>query len=154
MEGRVGLNMDSRSLNPPIHVHINNVPLLPTASTNQTAVPGPSTQNSKRSRSAISSEESSDSDADEEALLLSDVINRLHQKFPRLNLPQYVPLFEQEDIIYAETVSKFTKDFYIDLGLTEGAVSHLLSGIKRILISEKKDRKRARAYDRQYSEEI
>ena len=44
--------------------------------------------------------------------------------------------------------------FYIELGLTEGAVSQLLSSIKRILISEKRDRKRVRAYEREYSVEI
>lgn len=154
MEGRVCTNMVSRSLVPPTNVHSNSNCLLSTANTDQTAaVPGPSTQNLKRSHSSISTEENSDSDGDEEALLLSDVIDRLHRKFPRLNLPQYMPLFEQQDIVYAETVANFTKDFYIDLGLTEGAVSQLLSSIKKILIFEK-GRKRVCAYNREYSVEI
>lgn len=154
MEGRVRINMASQLLDRPSHVRSNNVPSLSVANTNQNAVPAPSTQNLKRSHSSVSSEESSDSDDDEEALLLSDVITRLHHKFPQLNLPQYMPLFERDNIVYAETVANFTKDFYIELGLTEGAVSQLLSSIKRILISEKRDRKRVRAYEREYSVEI
>ena len=154
MEGRVRINMASQLLDRPSHVRSNNVPSLSVANTNQNAVPAPSTQNLKRSHSSVSSEESSDSDDDEEALLLSDVITRLHHKFPQLNLPQYMPLFERDNIVYAKTVANFTKDFYIELGLTEGAVSQLLSSIKRILISEKRDRKRVRAYEREYSVEI
>lgn len=112
----------------------------------------------KRTHSVVSTEESSDSDSDsdsdEEALRLSDVIHRLHRKFPLLNFPQYMPLFKQEGIVYAETVANFSEDFYTDLGLTEGAVGQFLSSVKRILGSEKRERKRVRAYSRQYSVEI
>ncbi|KJA28245.1 hypothetical protein HYPSUDRAFT_130137 [Hypholoma sublateritium FD-334 SS-4] len=136
---------------PPIHVHINNAPL---AKPHVNPAVGPSTRGLKRSHSADFSEESTDSDGDEEALSLSDVIDRLHRKFPRLNLPQYVPLFEQEGIVYAETVAEFSKDFYIHLGMTEGAVNRLLPGVKRILELEKRARKRARAYDKENSVEL
>ena len=149
--GHVRTNTASRSLVPPIHVHINNVPLLPKADTFQATVPRPSTRNLKRSHSALSAEESFDSDDDEEALLLSDVITKLHYKFPRLNLPQYMTLFEQEGIFYAETVTTFTKDFYMDLGFTEGAVRQFLSGVKRSLELEKREKKRVR---RQISVEL
>lgn len=107
----------------------------------------------KRSHSAVATEES-DSDGDEEALTLADAINRLHRKFPRLDLPQYIPLFEQEGIIYAETVAEFSKDFYLGLGMTEGAVGRFLSGVKRILELEKREKKRARAYNKEMSVEI
>ena len=155
MEGRVCINMPSRSLVPPNNVHNNSNRLLSTANIDQiTATPGPSTQNLKRSHSSISTEEDSDSDSDEEALLLSDVIDKLHRKFPQLNLPQYMPLFEQQDIIYAETVANFTRNFYINLGLTAGAISQLLSSIKKVSTFEKKDRKQVRTCNREYSAEI
>ncbi len=154
MEGFVCTNVASRSFAPPNNVHNNSNRLSSTADTDRTAsVPGPSTQNLKRSHCSVSTEEDSDSDSDEEALLLADVINKLHRKFPQLNLPQYMPLFEEQDIIYVETISHFTKDYYIDLGLTEGAISQLLSSIKKTSIFEK-DRKRVRAYNREYSIEI
>ncbi|KJA21501.1 hypothetical protein HYPSUDRAFT_1088101 [Hypholoma sublateritium FD-334 SS-4] len=136
---------------PPIHVHINNSPL---AKPNIDPTAGPSTRGSKRSRSADSGEESTDSDNDEEALSLSNVIDRLHRKFPQLNLPQYVPLFEKEGIVYAETVAEFSKDFYIRLGMTEGAAGRFLSGVKRILELERRGKKRARAYNKENSVEL
>ncbi|KJA12722.1 hypothetical protein HYPSUDRAFT_152273, partial [Hypholoma sublateritium FD-334 SS-4] len=153
--GHVRANTISKPSIPPIHVNINNAPLLPKANINQTA-PGPSARNLKRTHSVVSTEESSDSDgdSDEEALRLSDVIHRLHRKFPLLNFPQYMPLLKQEGIIYAETVANFSEDFYTDLGLTEGAVGQFLSSVKRILGSEKREKKRVRAYSRQYSVEI
>lgn len=155
MAGHVCTTAASQPLAPPIHIHLNNLPLPPKADIDQTAVLGPSTQNLKRSHSVASSEEHSGSDSDdEEALPLSDVIDRLHSKFPQLNLPQYIPLFQQEDIVYAETFTNFTKEFYVDLGLTEGAVSQLLSSIKRILISEKRGKKRVCRYSRESSVEI
>ena len=118
-------------------------------------MPVPSTRNSrKRSHSSVSDEESSDSGDDNEAMLLSYAMDRLDRKFPQLDLPQYMPIFEQEDIIYAETVPEFNKDFYTDLGLTEGAVGQLLSGVKKLLKAEKREKKRVRAYNRQMSLEI
>ncbi len=85
---------------------------------------------------------------------LSNVIDRLHRKFPQLNLPQYVPLFEKEGIVYAETVAEFSKDFYIRLGMTEGAAGRFLSGVKRILELERRGKKRARAYNKENSVEL
>ena len=130
-------------------------------------MPGPSTENSRKhshathmaeESSGSDSEENSGSDGDEssdsdgeEAMLLSDVIERLHRKFPQLDFLQYMPIFEQEGIIYAETVSKFSKDFYMDLGFTEGAVRQFLSGVKRSLELEKREKKRVR---RQISVEL
>ncbi|KJA14422.1 hypothetical protein HYPSUDRAFT_208729 [Hypholoma sublateritium FD-334 SS-4] len=146
---RVHKSSASQPLIPPIHVHINNVPLTK-SNINPTA--GPATRGLKRSRSPDSAEESTDSDNNKEALSLSDVIDRLHRKFPQLNLPQYVPLFEQEGIVYAETVAEFGKDFYIHLGMTEGAAGRLLSGVKRILELDKRAKKRARAYDKENSQ--
>ena len=152
MQGHHCTKTASGPLIPPIHDQEDYDPVLPEANADQTAVPGSSTQNLKRSHSVISTEEISDDD--DEALLLSDVIARLHHKFPQLNLPRYLPLFEQRDIVYAETAANFTKDFYINVGLTEGAASQLLSSTNKMLISERKERKRARAYIREYSAEI
>ena len=154
-EGYVRANTASQSLAPPIHVHINNHPSVAKANINLTEMAGPSTRNSrKRSHSTVSTEESSDSDDDDEAMLLSYAMDKLHRKFPQLDLPQYMPIFEKEDIIYAESVPEFDKDFYTDLGLTEGAVGRLLSGVKKLLKAEKREKKRVRAYNRQMSLEI
>lgn len=139
---------------PPIHVYINNTPLPGKANRSISQTAGCSTRNLKRGHSAVSTEESSGSDSDEEALLLSDVINRLHRKFPLLNLPQYIPLLKQVGIVYAGTVAEFGRDFYIDLGMTEGAVGRFLSGVKRILELKKREQKRAHIYSRESSVEL
>ncbi len=138
---------------PPVHVHINNVPK---ANINKTIPPGPLAQNLKRNHSIISTDDSSDSDSEEEeeALPISDVIHRLHRKFPLLNFPQCMPLLKKEGIVYAETAISFHEDFYLDLGLTEGAVSQLLLGVKSMLRSEKREKKRVRTFNREYSAEI
>lgn len=143
--------MPSKSPLPPIHIHINNTPVSD-ADINCTT--GPSTQGLKHSHSTISNAESTDSDSDEEALPLSEVLGQLHRKFPQLNLPQYMPLLEKEGIFYAETVAEFDKEFYISLGMSEGAASPFMAGVKKILRCEKKEKKWARIYNTENSVEI
>ncbi len=63
-------------------------------------------------------------------------------------------LFKEEGIVYAETAVNFSEGFYLDLGLTEGVIVEFLLGVKRMLGSEKKEKKRVRAFNREYSAEI
>jgi len=93
-------------------------------------------------------------DSDEEALTLSEVLQNLHRKYPRLDLPQYMPLFEKEKIIYAETILQFDREYLLQLGIADGAVHLLMEGVQKVLRREKKERKRARVYQKEQSVEI
>jgi hypothetical protein len=87
---------------------------------------------------------------------LADVLKILNQKYPQLNLPQYMPLLEQEKIMYAETVLEFDKDYLVGLGIPKGAARPLLKGVEKVVGCEKKERnlKRARIYQKEESVEI
>ena len=103
----------------------------------------------KRSRSLTDTSDA-DSDSDEEeALPLSEVLLTLHPKYPKLDLLQYIPLFEKENIFYAETILQFDKDYLAQLGIAEGAIYPLMSGVEKILRREEKQRKRARLFREQ-----
>ena len=123
---------------PPIHVHINNGPLGTSRIINNSPSP---TRGLKRRNSLIA--DSSD-DSDAESLPLSHILDELDVKFPKLNLPQYMPLLEEKGIVYVESVFDFDRKFYIDLGLAEGAVGPFLGGVKKALAREKREKKRAR----------
>jgi hypothetical protein len=56
---------------------------------------------------------------------------------------QYLPLLQKQGIISANTVSDFKKEFYVELGITEGAVGPFMSGVKKALEHEKREKKRA-----------
>lgn len=141
--------VNSKSNIPPIHIHINN-PLGDTSRHNIVGSPLPA-HTRKRPRS-ITSENSTDSD--EEPLPLADVLEILNQKYPQINLPQYMPILEQEKIVYAETVLEFEKDYLVGLGIPEGAARPLLKGVEKVVGRGKKEKKRARTSQRQESVEI
>jgi hypothetical protein len=52
-------------------------------------------------------------DSDDEALTLSEVLQGLHHKYPLLDLPQYMPLFEKEKILYAESVLQLDGEYLL-----------------------------------------
>jgi hypothetical protein len=52
-------------------------------------------------------------------------------------------------IIYAESALDFEKDFYLELGIAEGAIGPFMKGIGRSLHREKKERKRAKVDDKE-----
>jgi len=83
-------------------------------------------------------------DSDAKSLLLSLILNDLDVKFPKLNLPQYMPLLEEKGIVYVESVFDFDRKYYIDLGLAEGAVGPFLGGVKKALACEKREKKQAK----------
>lgn len=139
-ESRIRKTPGSKSSAPEIHVHINNAPL----SDHNTSTRTPSHLPIKRRFSSVSESAGSDSDSDEEALPLSDVLRQLNRKFPQLYLMQYLPLLQKQGIIYADTVSDFKKEFYVKLGIPEGAVGPFMSGVKKALEREKREKKRAR----------
>jgi len=136
---------------PPIHVHINNSPLGDTSRHNVSIDHAP---HSLKRRQSPPSEDSSDDD--EESLSVSDALQIINPKYPRLNLLQYMPLFEEHKILYAETVLEFNVDYLVELGIPEGAVRPLLVGVRKALVREtrKKEKKRACVYHREESIEI
>jgi hypothetical protein len=113
----------------PIHVHINNIPLSdPNGNGGSLHLP----QNLKCCHSATSESKSSDSDAE------FGIPHCQHQRYPQLNLPQYLSILKEHGIIYAESVTAFPKDYYTDLGMADGSVAPFLSGVKRALKQKKK----------------
>ena len=65
-----------------------------------------------------------------------------------------MPLFKEHKILYAETVLEFDVDYFVGLGIPEGAVRPLLVGIRKALAHEKKEKKRARVYRKEPSIEV
>jgi len=57
---------------------------------------------------------------------------------------QYLPLLKKCGIVYADTVNDFKKEFYLELGIPEGAVGPFMSGVKKALKCEKREKKQAR----------
>jgi len=127
----------------PIHVHINNHPLAGGSVANQN-VPVPDSHKHKYSMLSNSSEDDS-SDSESESLTVSEILDDLHQRLPKLKLPQYKQILEDHGISYAECVSDFNQEYYIELGMAEGAVGPFLKGINRALQCEKRGRKKAKA---------
>jgi hypothetical protein len=102
----------------------------------------------KRDHSMTTDGDTTDDD-DEESLPLSTVINQLHRKFPRLNLPQYLPILEKQGILYAESAIGFDEEYFVSLGVAEGAVKPLLSGVKKAWARETRVKKRAKVADKE-----
>jgi hypothetical protein len=138
-ESRVHKTPGSKSSAPEIHVHINNAPLAD----HNASTKSPSHPPIKHRLSSVSEGPSSDSDSDAEALPLSDVLQQLNRKFPQLYLMRYLPLLKKRGIVYADTVNDFKKEFYLELGIPEGAVGPFMSGVKKALKREKREKKRA-----------
>jgi hypothetical protein len=51
---------------------------------------------------------------------------------------------EEQGIVYAESVSDFDCDYFINLGMAEGAIGPFLKGVNKALRREKNKRKKAR----------
>ena len=77
-------------------------------------------------------------DGEEESLPLTDVVAHLDRKYPKLALPQYLPILKVQGIVYAESVGGFEKDYYVGLGMADGAIGPFLAGVKKALKSERK----------------
>ena len=89
----------------------------------------------------------SDNDGDtdnDESLPLAEVLIDLDKKYPKLNLLQYESTLEEQGIIYAESVTEFPKEYFIGLGMSEGAVGPFLRGVKKALHREKREAKQAK----------
>ncbi|KAF8811481.1 hypothetical protein BYT27DRAFT_7277025 [Phlegmacium glaucopus] len=125
----------------PIHVNITNNPLASASSANQYSYPRSSLKR------AISY--STDDDTDSESLTISDILTELHVKYPKLNFPQYKVVLANNGIVYTESVIDFDKDFYLDLGIAEGAIGPFMKGISRALHRERKEKKRAKLGDKE-----
>lgn len=102
----------------------------------------------------ISESYSSDNGAESESesLTISDILTELHvryPRYPRLNFPQYEGVLANRGIVYAEKAMDFEKDFYLELGIAEGAIGPFIKGIGRALHREKKGKKRAKFEDKE-----
>jgi hypothetical protein len=75
-------------------------------------------------------------------------MTRLNNKYPLLGLPQYLSTLKAQGIVYAESVGSFDKEYYVGLGMAEGAVGPFLTGVKKAL-KLKKETKRAKYVDKE-----
>jgi hypothetical protein len=126
---------------PPIHVHINNQLLQ--ASTGRLDIADIPQRGLKRRKSS-SSDSSNGGNGDSDSLLLSDILEGLHRKFPKLQFPQYASILESKGIFYAQSVFKFDHKYFVELGLSECAVGLFLSAVRRAIGRQQGGEKRAR----------
>lgn len=70
-------------------------------------------------------------------------------KYPKLRYPQYESILEERGIVYAESVAEFSREFFSELGMAEGAIGPFLKATKRALLRDKRDKKRARMGDKE-----
>ncbi len=70
-------------------------------------------------------------------------------KYPKLNYPQYEDALAKHGILYAESVLDFGKDFYLNLGMAEGAIGPFTKGVGKALHRVKKERKQAKIDDKE-----
>jgi hypothetical protein len=134
-----------KTTGPPIHIHITNAPLGSSGGN----VPTTPSQPSRSIKCQLSSASKSSADSEEESLPLADVVAHLDPKYPWLNLPQYLHLSKDKGIFYAESVGSFKKEYYVRLGMAEGAVGLFLTGVKKALKSHKKKKKCAKYLDKE-----
>ena len=73
----------------------------------------------------------------------------LHVKYPKLNFPQYEVVLADKGIVYAESAIDFDNDFYLDLGIAEGAIGPFKKGISWALRHERKEKKRTKLDDKE-----
>jgi hypothetical protein len=86
---------------------------------------------------------------DSESLTISDVLAELHVRYPKLNFPQYEDVLADKGIVYAESVGDFNRDFYLKLGISEGAIGSFVKGIDRALYCEKMGKKCVKLNDKE-----
>jgi hypothetical protein len=77
----------------------------------------------------------------------------LHVRYPKLDFPQYEGVLADRGIVYAESAMNFEKDFYLELGIAEGAFGPFMKGIGRALHREKKGKKRAKFDNKEYQQQ-
>ena len=124
---------------PPIHVHINNQPLATTSRIN-----APDTPRRGLKRRNSSPSDLGGGDSDSESIALSDILEGLHRKFPKLNFPQYSRIFQARGIFYAESAAHFDREYFLQLGVADGAVGLFLSAVRRAINRQQGAEKRAR----------
>jgi hypothetical protein len=101
----------------------------------------------KRTHSATTI--SSDGSQDGESLPLSNILTDLHLKFPKLNLPQYEAALEEHGIVYSESIADFDRNFYVTLGMAQGAVGPFLKGVRKAVNQQKRERKYTKIGDKE-----
>lgn len=74
-------------------------------------------------------------------------------RYPKLDFPQYEGVLADRGIVYAESAVDFERDFYLELGIAEGAIGPFMTGIGRALYREKKEKKRAKFDNKEYQQQ-
>lgn len=97
---------------------------------------------------------SSDSEFEEEdTSTITDILSRLHKKWPALNYPQYETALHEKGIAYVVNAIDFGPDFYKEkVGMADGAVGPFVKLVgtqaqrdsKAAVRRAKKGKKRAR----------
>lgn len=126
---------------PSIHIHINNQPLASTGRLNTADTPR---RGLKRQNPMPQTPSDSSGDDDFDPLPLSDILEDLHRKFPKLNFLQYSGILEEKGIYYAEGVLDFNREYFVHLGFPEGAVGSFLSAVRRAIYRQQGSKKRVR----------
>ncbi|KAF9051314.1 hypothetical protein BJ165DRAFT_1524264 [Panaeolus papilionaceus] len=70
---------------------------------------------------------------DEEEMLLSTLLWSLNGRFPRLSFPRYTGKLQAKGLIYARSILHFGAEYFVGLGMHEGAVGILLEETERSL---------------------
>ena len=142
--GRVRSTAPKTATNPPIHIHFANTPFGSSGGNVSTARPSGSL---KRRLSSVS--DSSLDGSEDETLQLAEVVAHLNHKYLQLSLLQYLPKLKDQGIVYAESVGDFKKEYYIRLGMAEGAVGPFLTGVRKALKLKKKNTKRSKNLEKE-----
>ncbi|KAF9032187.1 hypothetical protein BJ165DRAFT_1410898 [Panaeolus papilionaceus] len=75
-----------------------------------------------------------------EALSLASVLEVLDDKYPLLNFYQYQDRLIERDIIYAVNVVHFGHQYYLSLGMSEGAIGIFLEEVEQAIRSDALER--------------
>ena len=122
-------------LGPAIHVHNHfNNPL-------RIAGAGPAQQGLKQAHSIMTN--NSEDSNNNESLTLSELLVDLDNKYPKLKLLQYKSALEKHGIVYAESVTEFPREFFVEIGMPEDTVGPFLR-VKKALRRERREVKQAK----------
>jgi hypothetical protein len=88
--------------------------------------------------------DSGDGESDLNCILLADILEGLHLKFPKLDFPQCTRILNARGILYAENAVHFDREYFVQAGLSEGAAASLLAAIGKAVCRKQRRGKRTR----------
>ena len=86
-----------------------------------------------------------------EALLLETVLDALNTKYPQSNFFQYQDRLHEQGIIYAVNALNFGHQYYMSLGMSEGAIGTFLEELKKATRRESESEDKIMAVERELS---